>query len=1024
MEKNIWVTSDPYFDPGNSKSERHGAIRTYYSDYFPCAKRDMIYSFSSELNVAGVAEGIICVDSFEPVATSNHHGAPSPIGNSRTVAHEIGHNITAFHTEFFHDPTHGGCLSLCNSNNYPLMCSSGGTSFSFSEPNQCRMYDHLLAYPECFVELEDQPECPNCEIRVNIKADKSYVNPVCSGPENITYTMTVWNDCDPKYIVVGLRNIPEQQEIVEFGMFGINSFSDPAYPDFEIFKTDPQFFEEGQAKTFTFTVEVKPGPMSSYRTYGLVEFQNVVLEHDFVIINSGVNDPTFSDNGSLLPLSSLTGNELPIPSFACSGLGPYVNFNLDGTLIIDEDYCFLNRNITLLPGSRIYVAQGHSLIIENSVISNCDNLPWNDITVENGGTLHTINSTIEGGLNAINITGNSTVSIENSTFRNNATAVRIATPNTNFTDLGGNIIEDGETGVELDGVTGLIAIGNSSGEANVFRSLENGIFSTNSNLAVLNTVFFNITGNVSAANPGVGCAIYTDASHSNFRVMEVGQNTEFHNCSMGVLSKKMNTYIHHTTMYNTERGFNVQQAWNKEISIYDNELINVADWGIALVLNQPFNCDVESNSINVNNPSNPNGVGILLAESVYSSNNHNNYRVRGNEITLGAAAKGIQMYSGQFIQLYDNDITMSLIPGQKGIEVGGSRFAMLRCNNVELNETTTQEIGTIAIDVTAASSSILSCNDTRGTRVGISFDGMSDNTTFRGNNIYEHQIGLQINANGQIGTQNQQGNRWYGPFESVGAWHLATNSAALQQSTFIVDADESTPFNYDFLPTISAVDQWFLDFDVANPYADIFYCSSPLLSECLTADYPNDPRFYLTDGLDDKLMDNTFVSTNFENELAWTGKRHLSARMNNENANPTSNGINLINFLNNSSNTSFGNFNNIENNLREELGLTTTELSNLAFGIETILSNVAIIQQIDQQIDQQISQTTDESLKSSLLNDRIDFIETILYTAQGADYLSSNKMNTLENSLISLKSNNQLVSASLLPEVSEKYQND
>ena len=54
----------------------------------------------------------------------------------------------------------------------------------------------------------------------------------------------------------------------------------------------------------------------------------------------------------------------------------------------------------------------------------------------------------------------------------------------------------------------------------------------------------------------------------------------------------------------------------------------------------------------------------------------------------------------------------------------------------------------------------------------------------------------------------------------------------------------------------------------------------------------------------------------------------------------------------------------------------------------------------------------------------MDFIETIFYTAQGADYLSSNKMNTLENSLISLKSNNQIVSASLLPEVSEKYQND
>ncbi len=134
--------------------------------------------------------------------------------------------------------------------------------------------------------------------------------------------------------------------------------------------------------------------------------------------------------GSITNLSDLiTAGYLVDPSISAFTPQSLIIF---GTLTIDVDYHFFNSKLyfekedNTFGFCRIDVSTGKKLIIDDTYISSCG-FAWDGIRVKFGATLEIINNSIlSRASNAVFVTNNTTIKIEDSYFRSNSTSIHIS----------------------------------------------------------------------------------------------------------------------------------------------------------------------------------------------------------------------------------------------------------------------------------------------------------------------------------------------------------------------------------------------------------------------------------------------------------------------------------------------------------------------------------------------------------------------------------------------------------------------
>ncbi len=134
--------------------------------------------------------------------------------------------------------------------------------------------------------------------------------------------------------------------------------------------------------------------------------------------------------GSTISVSDLVSSGYLVdPSISASTPQSLIIF---GNLEIDIDYHFYQsklffENETHTPGgSGIGIAPGKKLIIDDTYISSCG-FAWDGINVRVGSTLEIINnSLLSRSSRAVNVNNNTTIKIEDSSFRSNSVSINIS----------------------------------------------------------------------------------------------------------------------------------------------------------------------------------------------------------------------------------------------------------------------------------------------------------------------------------------------------------------------------------------------------------------------------------------------------------------------------------------------------------------------------------------------------------------------------------------------------------------------
>jgi len=268
--------------------------------------------------------------------------------------------------------------------------------------------------------------------------------------------------------------------------------------------------------------------------------------------------------------------------------------------------------------------------------------------------------------------------------------------------------------------------------------------------------------------------------------------------------------------------------------------------------------------------------------------------------------------------------------------------------------------------------------------------------------------------NGHVGPQSHRGNRWFGRFEEVGAKHLGTTEASVLLSQFIVDPAASSGQAYSYLPSWSALGQWFVPEEVEDE--NIFKCATS--NACATASPPVNIKDGI-EGLEEKFARGSFSSPQFATELTWTGLRHLYSRIA-ENNIPLQNYAQVNSFYTNAANTSIEQLHEAGQSIKEALTLPGADLvvlEDYAADIENYLNDLL------QNSEALVTDTSVSSI-SSLFADRTDILADLAETIGMADSLSADLYGELLGNIASAKTVNNSVTATVGYELNEKGYHD
>ncbi|MEM1320994.1 MAG: right-handed parallel beta-helix repeat-containing protein [Bacteroidota bacterium] len=924
------------------------ALNRYYNISRPCVEKDFIMLFAGKpLPGRGGQDGsTVCLSGNQNRVPTGWINVEADIEDMVVAfAHELGHGLGAGELEDctcpdadkcdgFNDPLKG-LIS-------PLMCTSGvNTSLFLSQHSRSRMSNTLeMVCDLCLDDNRPIQTCERCENTITMETDNRFPLEGCGERELITVTIEVCPDCDAGPVDVTVIFSDNNQELVAADpAFIINGTCNPGSTLNTYMCLDGLVLNVDECQSFQFTTRLIDGSLPD--GYSINATLTSATDDAIAIIDLDPADPEPVGTSGTTTITDLIQTGLLDPvSFACGTSTASSDLEIEGTLLIDQDYCFLRRsNLIMQAGASIVVPNGQTLTIEDSRIFSCTDM-WQHITVQDGATLVLKDATIEDAEFAVLAESGAHLDIQTTTFRNNYVGLEIPTGDINLDGIFyGNIFEGvgelktprkGEkahAGIRVNNGNALL-FGTSAPEGafrpNQYRNLENGIISTGSLIAVLSSEFIDITQNGS----GTGRAITSVDDFlivGGFRPEDPAVN--FNNCGAGIFSQQSHLFVRNSNLSNLSRGIRVVQSQNRVISIENNTIDN-ANRGIDVFFNQPGSGSIEDNTIN----SNTGATGIRIHEFIPQGNG---WRIENNTFQLNDAVAGIIHRGGGQASIENNTITASGNSGYDAIRMEAGANHKLSCNLISGEGMEGKGIfnqGSPGME--------LQCNEIGGTPIGINFWGMCDGTMMQGNALGDHGTGLlmgllPLDGNAVIGRQSHNGNLWAGSYSSgYGAQHLGTPTI-IQFSTVDVDAQENPVFN----TTVDAMAQWFFDESLPD---DSYYCDAAgQCSKGIGARY--NPVNGLND-LDYLIAEGKVVTDNYQTALQWTAARHLYNRLDNY-PSLVPMGTSIDSFNTAQQTTVLGQFQDMDNDIR---GLYTPQ-GNLSYDLhnQSVALEEALYQLID-----------------------------------------------------------------------------
>jgi hypothetical protein len=547
------------------------------------------------------------------------------------------------------------------------------------------------------------------------------------------------------------------------------------------------------------------------------------------------------------------------PDVACldaSGNGLGNVLMLEGDLIVDIDYCYLNdvedkhsdpdprsnpngKYLYMGPDSRIIIKSGVEFTIDRTIVLSCNTL-WNSILVEEGASLTIRNSYIRDGIHAIKVEEGGTVNVSNNIFDGNF--ISFYTPpnqgsgsysinlepfyGNEFIDESGLFpFPDGYTGIEPEVPFAAIhfndlnnfapgAMGQFSPDpTNRITNIPLGVYGVNSSVILSNFHIDVVYENVEENYGGYGILLEQDYLISSTLEGNVIENAD----KAGIRVENGFTYIWSNIINDCHNGIELSQT-RMTINVISQNQINASNYGVYHNNVAVGILNILDNQIEISrgDPQHVNNAGISLMGLGLSGTGGS--LVRGNTITVQENSdRGIQIGSVNFPRVRDNTI---FDEGGNyefaAINLINSPRALVDYNNVGVENPTADRSFSIVHD--NSHSSRINCNTSIKSKVGLQFINSNEGSEIKGNNIGFHPhagllYGYESTSSQTIphitGVQRHHGNIWDPSYTSyqLGAIHKNDQlSIIVDKSRFYVDPNEDPLFSTTRYPVT-----WFIE---------------------------------------------------------------------------------------------------------------------------------------------------------------------------------------------------------------------
>lgn len=656
-----------------------------------------------------------------------------------------------------------------------------------------------------------------------------------------------------------------------------------------------------------------------------------------------------------------------------------VRTKVEGSWLLDPNTTYVFTNTAVIEmnaGAEIIVPATATLVLEDTRVRACEICLWHRILVQDGGTLTIRNATIKDAQYAIEAENGATITeISTTKFRDNFIGLYTApNPTGNNFILGqfaSNTFRTTNDGLLLPfkglaptptlvgdtlgnlstvrpvyqapGLAGVLVwdlpalnllANNPSSTANDFRKMVAGIvtfrgsFSTNScNFQNLQIDALNYPSNL--AYQGVGIHGQGEGTFRIDGIYAAGCN--FTNCDIGISGIGMGIEANQNKFKNiANMGVRSLALFDNICRLRDNSFDNMRRIGVGI-----FNPIFPSDVLVRDNTFDMRPQGIVTGSAVFYSNifgENTTMEILNNTIAMnsrgenGISIIGYGNNSNNFAnqaRITSNTITLRGNQANRaGLTILDSRL-QVRCNDIAGNNSSKNTQNTYGIlsastpNLVAGANSLYQCNRVNKTQVGIQFEGIHD-IECKGNQMDDHEIGLLLTPNAEIGVQIHEGNLWTGNADEDAQ---NFNILGAPASRFIFDQNVPNTRPNNFFTTLPT--GWFTQ---AGANGNTFECTS-LQFDCNTN--PNTAALRAsTNGnnlnpTDNALANGTFSTTAYTAAATYRGKRLLYRKlMQNPNLNQ---GGNYQNFLNACQNNCIGHFDQVSQQAQQALSINSAD---------------------------------------------------------------------------------------------------
>ncbi len=1026
----IWAVDDPYVSSGSDANSFLEDIKAFWDNELPCYKRVWTHLLSGKnLGYDGANHGLseMCLSQQWNYSVSRHSGQ---LYQFSTIAHEIIHGFGIAHST-------GECQDVwTNEPIFPLMWEGGSNSTS-SDGNDSDYFiikevkglvnSYLDATGSCLNEFNPTPQgCETCHVVSDLSVDNDTPILNCNNNDLIEYTLKICNDCNARNFekvqirfnggpveTINLTGLPNQ-----LGDFTNVKYDElPPFWRFNVFKENV-YFNPSECKEFK--IKVRAISNENIFTTGTSQYFNFNLSNIFISSTSQLTIPSLDFNLA----TGTTLSSLNLPPDNCTNEVPQ-RIEVNGTFTIDQDYCFVNSEFIMRPGSEIIVNPNVRLTLKNCELFGCDQM-WKGIRVSENGGLVSDGSTITDAEYAIIANTNSSTGLKSTRFENNYISYYVP-PSLNgqprslgkyrfdgCSFIGGPLLnayqgqsnhgEWSHTGILANDLTKLNIFGLGNSPINIaqmpvsFNSFTaNGIKTKNSNLFVSKSVFENIPPVFGFQPTKGGTAIAADGDGSQLLKVEnlgyddvLGTNLGgigIKNGYEGISFTEMNAEIEGIHMQNLITGISATRGMNTIMNIVDNN-IEARRFGIRTVHNVPIEGNIMENTITIKGER---GEGIRLNEIDHVASN---WIIHNNLINIIEGVAGISHNSGNGSTITNNTINMSMqnVKPYDGIILTGSPNVNMECNVVIGNGLETVNLRGIGISLIGSSSSMVSCNTIDNTTVGMSFWGVCANNEFQGNTFNNHQEGLLFGRYLADGTssgavtfepQTHKGNIWNSLFEGNngnpdfrGAVHLALDPTIPNLSKFVVDPMFDGGNTQELLPSFSSVSSnWFSSEGDNN--LNTFICNNLICPVGIGFNGLLDNTG--SDKVKDRIVDGSLIFDHYQDALFWTSSRHLYKKIVEDSG--TLNGkADLIEYYNNKYNSSIGAFSRVSEDTYHMMTIDATFNNQLENTLNNLSNNLSQLVSIQETLYEGGLSSSDEQNLINSINMKNEKIESIVST--------------------------------------------